>query len=684
MFKKITLLAILAGTTSPHLFAQKDSIRVSTQQLEEVVIQSERVIHHTNYDVYMPSKLQKEHAANGLDLLSQIHLPGIRIDQVQKSINYTQGTGAVLVRINNVESTMEDLQAIHPSQLVKVEYTTVPSMKYGTGVAAVITVKTKHDDTGVAFGLNAMNAFTTDYNDDMAWLKLMKGKSELSVQYKFRLNDISQAYIDKKESFHYTDGRSKTRYTDGEYSGGNYRLDDFTLAYNYAQPERRVVDIKGGFSWSRFPERVLHQDITGSDALHMQTSSESDQKSTKLQVYYEEDFSEKDNMTVGIGMAYLDNTYNRGFVSPAISNLYDVYGKKYSLRADMDYTHIFNDKQRLTVGYQQIGAYTNNKYTNQETTEIGINNNSQYVFVEYTGQKGHLGYTLGLGASRDHFSQTANSYTFYSWRPKVYVQYTFNKQWQVLYRYQRVPHLPSLANLTSYQRQDDDLQLTVGNPNLRPYHTDRSSFAVDYQYKSTMVYLYGIYEYSRKLISDNPITESDGLFWRTMGNNNDFKHFESGIYIGQDFFNRRFNLYIEPKYSYDKIAGKLNQSNANFSIQMGCDAYYKAFNASLYYRSPIEMLYDDVLSRSYETSDFHLGYKHRALAVKVGLRNAFASNAFKRRKLSGLVPSTTVRGNRGFDNMAYVSFSWSFLKGHQRNSKRIKDIRTNMDSGIVK
>lgn len=678
-----SLMAVFLFPFCSKAVAQ-DSLR--SVKLSEVKVEGMRMIHHTDHDSYMPTKFQREHASNGLDLLSQMHLPGLRIDQVDKSVSYTHGTGSVMVRINDVESTIEDLLAIPPSQLIRVEYTSAPGMKYGQGVAVVLNVRTRCEDMGMAFGVNTMNALSTDYNDDGTWLKLFRGKSEFSLLYDFKMNDISKVFTNMDETFRYLDGKTKTLHTDGEYSGGKYRLDDFTLSYNYTKPERRVLDVKGMFSWNRFPKRHIDEKVTGDDEYMMQTSNQSDEKQSMIKVYYGEDFSKYDAMTVNMAFGYLYNTYNRGFVSPRISSLYDVNGKKYSLKADIDYTHQFSKSQSLSFGYQQTGAYTSNQYLDRETTQVNMNDNSQYLFAEEKGSLGGFSFLAGIGVSRQSFSQSMARYAFYSWRPNLSVQYNIGPAWQVSYRYSRSSELPSLAELTDYPRQDDDYQVTVGNPNLKPYNKDLNLFVMDYQHKSTEAFFYALYEYSKNSISNNPVEEKDGLFWNTMGNKTNLQHFEFAFNLSQELFNRRLSVYVEPNFRYYRVTGMMHYTNSIVSVQTGCDAYIKRFSASFYYRSPIETLEGDLLEHRYATSDFNVAYQYHSFSVKVGWRNAVSPKGklTKLRRLSDTISSAEVTGNSGFGNMVYLSLSWNILKGHQHKVRRAEDINASLDDGIVK
>lgn len=94
----------------------------------------------------------------------------------------------------------------------------------------------------------------------------------------------------------------------------------------------------------------------------------------------------------------------------------------------------------------------------------------------------------------------------------------------------------------------------------------------------------------------------------------------------------------------------------------------------------------NILTHNYATSDLNIGYRHNALMVRAGLRNAFnkvgkSSTVYQ---LSDIVKSTLTQGNRGFGNMVYLSLSWNFLKGKQGEAQQVPNIVADNDAGIVK
>ena len=107
----------------------------------------------------------------------------------------------MIVLINGVESSLDDLQTLPQEMVGKVEISTIVPSKYGSHVAAVIDVRTRLVNHGYAFGANAMNALTTSYNDDGAWAKYFHRNATLGLQYNFKANDVTKAFAESHQNF---------------------------------------------------------------------------------------------------------------------------------------------------------------------------------------------------------------------------------------------------------------------------------------------------------------------------------------------------------------------------------------------------------------------------------------------------------------------------------------------------
>ena len=92
--------------------AQTSADSVQVQQLNEAVVNSAQIAKKTGGYILFPSTLQRKHTTNGLDLLSALRLPGVKIDLVEKNIISTTSSGNVIVLINGVESSLDNLQTL--------------------------------------------------------------------------------------------------------------------------------------------------------------------------------------------------------------------------------------------------------------------------------------------------------------------------------------------------------------------------------------------------------------------------------------------------------------------------------------------------------------------------------------------------------------------------------------------
>lgn len=138
--------------------------------LATVVIVGQQSIRKAGHQIVFPSTLQRNASFSAFEMLSKMTLPGLEVNVTQNSIK-SMRNGNVQLRINGVESTVQDALAILPSQVMKVEYIDMPGARYGDGVAAVINLITKRASEGLSGGTNWKNAATTGYGNDNFFLK---------------------------------------------------------------------------------------------------------------------------------------------------------------------------------------------------------------------------------------------------------------------------------------------------------------------------------------------------------------------------------------------------------------------------------------------------------------------------------------------------------------------------------
>ena len=90
-------------------------------------------------------------SGNGMDLLQQMMLPRVQVDLLNNEIKAT-GNGVVQVRINGVKVEQDEIKALNPSDIIRIEYHDNPGLRYGNA-DIVLDYIVRRPDTGGSFGL---------------------------------------------------------------------------------------------------------------------------------------------------------------------------------------------------------------------------------------------------------------------------------------------------------------------------------------------------------------------------------------------------------------------------------------------------------------------------------------------------------------------------------------------------
>ena len=104
-------------------------------------------------------------SGNGMDLLQQMMLPRVQVDLLNNEIKAT-GNGVVQVRINGVKVEQDEIKALNPSDIIRIEYHDNPGLRYGNA-EIVLDYIVRRPDTGGSFGTDlsqGINAMWGSYN----------------------------------------------------------------------------------------------------------------------------------------------------------------------------------------------------------------------------------------------------------------------------------------------------------------------------------------------------------------------------------------------------------------------------------------------------------------------------------------------------------------------------------------
>lgn len=226
----------------------KDTLQVKT--LPEVTVNSGSQIETPKKTVLLPTVLERKHSSNGLELLDVMNSPELEIDTYTHRIT-TKGGGSVVVCINGMEVSNEEVSMLRAKNVQSIEYIRTPKGKYAgkAGVLNFITIQYKY---GGNVYISADEGFTykqgnylgyIDYTRKGLTLSLTasldwsrdKGYSEGVDKYVFSEGNVLERTYSSASSFRKTNGQGvKLKLTS---IGSNHRFNTYVSFVRQAVPQ---------------------------------------------------------------------------------------------------------------------------------------------------------------------------------------------------------------------------------------------------------------------------------------------------------------------------------------------------------------------------------------------------------------------------------------------------------------
>ncbi|MDE6689525.1 MAG: TonB-dependent receptor, partial [Prevotella sp.] len=179
--KRITIFTFFI-VSSFSLYAQNEE---KTVVLNEVTIKGAKVVNKVDGQTIYPTDAQKDASSNGYSILQKLSLPNLRVDDVAHTISAIDDKGSVQLRINGIIVGKQEMIALDPKLISKVDFIDNPGVRYGEDIAYVINIVTRKADSGYTIGAELAPTLTAWQGSDMAYGKWNVGKSEFSVSYNF-------------------------------------------------------------------------------------------------------------------------------------------------------------------------------------------------------------------------------------------------------------------------------------------------------------------------------------------------------------------------------------------------------------------------------------------------------------------------------------------------------------------
>lgn len=664
-------------------------LQPSSVALEEVTIKASAVRSYSDRRIAFPTDQQKQNATNGINLLSTMMLPRLQVNPLTNEVKADEGD--IQFCINGIKVEALDVQALSPKEIIRVEYHDNPGVRYGN-VAAVLDYIVKRETTGGSVNMNLSNSPVTVFGDDQVAVRLNHKKSEFGLQYSTRYRNFN-ARKEALETYNFGDGTNMQRVLNGIPTYIMETTHNTSLNYSLVEADKYYFNATLRYSFTKERKKshsLLYEKRTPEQITDVRSGGESRSHLPSLDLYYMRTLKNKQTITANIVGTYINTDANQNYtekeeeevLSDVLSN---VLGKKYSLIGEGIYEKNW-DFGRLSSGVKHSQAWTDNTYAGTVGGNTRMKQSETYLFAEFSGKLKRLNYMGGVGVARSWFKQEGeDSYQYYSFRPKVSLQYNMTDNTFIRLGGSVGNTSPALSELSAIEQIIDTLQIRRGNPYLTPYMNYNTY--LNYEYRKGLftggINLY--YWYSPDMIMEETLFENN-KFIRTYANQNSWQKVSGDLNVRFGPIKNILMFNITGGVNHFISDGRTyRHTYTNLYYTASVMAMYKKFMGMFQIGSPRNNFVGETMHGGENIHLFMLRYNQGKFTAGAGIMLPFSS-LYKREdeNRNRYAPYKMESFSTSASRMLLLTFSWNFEFGrkYKGGSKKLNNIDT--DAGIVK
>ena len=442
--------------------------------LDEIVISASSTISKINQRIVFPTKLQLDHSANGMQLLNTMMLSGLNINPMTNTISSSDG-GKVVLQINGVNTTSEEILTLQPRQIRRIEYSDYAGIRYGEASKIVNYIVTR-DDKGGIIGMDLMNSLNILAGGDVFFAKFNKGKSEYALNYTTAFQKINSNNRTRTGSYRFRNSIPLQRDEIGDGGDYSYQMHDVTFGYNYQKNDSTFFNAKLKYALTDHPHNDFKSNLKENSIEIGQILDGVSQKinTPTMDLYYEHGLKNQQKIYVNIVGSYIKAETDRNYIEyndidTIFREQFGLTSDKYSLIAEGIYEKSFTYGS-LKFGVKHVQSFTKQEIQQNGVFQSDLKQSESSIFSEWLHSKNNFSYSFGLRINRVHFSNTSTNKSYYNLLPKVMLGYRLNENSFIRYDVEMTQTNPTLAELTNTEIRIDPYLAEKGNLSLKPYN----------------------------------------------------------------------------------------------------------------------------------------------------------------------------------------------------------------------
>ena len=501
------------------------------KQLQTVTVNASRPLLELSLDkkIYNVEKDISATGGTAIDVMKNV--PSVNVD-IDGNVTLRNAPPQIFIDGRPTTLTLDQIPA---DQISSVEIITNPSAKYdasGGGAGILNIVLKKNRKTGYNGNLRASidsrgrPGFGGDFNFRQNKINFFAASQVGFRRSITNVNTNRVDYLGKDSTAHYT--QVNKPYINGLFAFGR-------IGFDYFVDNRNTITISGNAVNGHFKANDLFN-IYSDTILPNRTFFETAKRSLKADIHFR-NYGTSLGFKHNFARAGKEWTADANYIYSINTNTSDYETKRYDQNNTMkalqgaqkatggghsgtytiqtDYTDPFTKTQKIEFGarsairtfYNWNDNYLQNPNTGQYILipQIGVRYDYKdevyAAYATYSQQLKKLSYQAGVRIESSKYrgdfitknKQFSNKYPF-SFFPSVYLSYKLNDKEDIQINYSRKINRPNFFQLIPFVDFSDSLNLSVGNPNLKPEFTNLGEIAYSNQYKpgnSILISLYG-------------------------------------------------------------------------------------------------------------------------------------------------------------------------------------------------
>ena len=661
--------------------------------LDGVTVSASNTSSRSDRKLIFPSDRQVKASTNGMDLLQQLMLPKITVNPMSNEIK-VPGNGEVQLRINGVKVELDEIKALLPTDIIRIEFHDNPGLRY-RNAEVVLDYIVRRPETGGNFSVDMSQGVNALWGEHRVSGKINHKKSEVGASYRIGPRDFYGMSRDNEEIFHLADGTVLHRKETGDPSHASMFMHNLNLNYSVQDPEKYLFNATFRY-WNNHQPHWDYRGILSNldnpdDYVDMVDLNSSDNQVPALDLYYQRNLKNDQTLVFNVVGTYNRTSSHRFYQESRGEELLTdinnrVSGKKYSLIGEAIYEKKLANGNSLSGGVWHTQSFSDNEYRNGHDYETHMDQSASSIYGEFKGKVRKLDYMLGVELARLYYKQegTDDSDQFYTFNPRFTLQYALPGQSFIRLKGYVGNLSPSLGNLNAVEQVIDSLQLQRGNPRLESY----MSYLLDlnYEYQKGIFYalVNGTYEYVPNAIMDEKYQEGNKII-QTWNNQKNwqrvvgFAMFRVGPIkdILQFSFTGGVNHYISNGNTY-------SHRYTNWYCNMQASLTWKKFMLMYQMNTNWNRFWGETLEGGENIQMFMAKYNFKNLSLGIGAFNPFSDNWKVQSEnwnqyASSKKTSYIKESSRLF--VVSVSYNFSFGRTYKVGQKRLNN--SDSDSGVM-